>query len=226
MASLNPSHNNSFPLSHPWRMSRSSIALVSNVLNLFPLITEFLENNFVIGAMNMNSAILIIDMQYGVLTQPGKAHDLDRIISRINLLNMRARTQQLPIFFMQYNLPGFLEKGSEAWCLHPDLLVEATDKIVHKQSADPFQTSDLQQQLEKQAISHLYIGGFATEFCIDSTVRRASSLGYQLTLLADAHTTHDKKHLSAKKIIEHHNLTLSCAPTIDAMSCETIVLDK
>ncbi|MNL42777.1 Isochorismatase family protein [compost metagenome] len=50
--------------------------------------------------------------------------------------------------------------------------------------------------------------GYATEFCVDTTVRRAAGLGMPVTLAADAHTTHDKPHASGARIRAHHNATL------------------
>ncbi len=45
-----------------------------------------------------------------------------------------------------------------------------------------------------------------TEFCLDTTCRRAYSLGYKENILVkDAHSTFDTDVLSADKIIEHHN---------------------
>ena len=70
--------------------------------------------------------------------------------------------------------------------------------------------------LETMEVENLVICGYSTEFCIDSTLRYASALGYTIDLIADAHTTHDKKHLSAQQIREHHNITLSAAPTVSA----------
>ncbi|MEK1832395.1 hypothetical protein AAAC51_36335 [Priestia megaterium] len=45
-----------------------------------------------------------------------------------------------------------------------------------------------------------------TEFCLDTTCRRAYSLGYKENILVkDAHSTFDTAVLSASKIVEHHN---------------------
>ena len=54
----------------------------------------------------------------------------------------------------------------------------------------------------------LALAGYASEFCIDTTVRRAAGLGLAVTLASDAHTTHDKTHASAATISAHHNATL------------------
>jgi nicotinamidase-related amidase len=47
-----------------------------------------------------------------------------------------------------------------------------------------------------------------TEFCIDTTCRRAYSLGYEIILVEDAHSTWNNNVLQAPQIIAHHNLVL------------------
>lgn len=53
-----------------------------------------------------------------------------------------------------------------------------------------------------------------------------ASQGLPVTLVSDAHTTHDKAHLSAKQIITHHNATLpsiqSLGAPIKAVPTETL----
>jgi nicotinamidase-related amidase len=57
-------------------------------------------------------------------------------------------------------------------------------------------------------------------------VRRAAALGFAVTLVSDAHTTHDKSHASAIEIRRHHNATLtaitSFGPVIDALSTQEL----
>ncbi len=89
-------------------------------------------------------------------------------------------------------------------------------------TGDSFLRTDLEEKLRSLDITNLVICGYASEFCIDNTTRRATGLGYTVQLVSDAHTTHEKKHLSAKKIREHHNLTLSMGPTITAVQSEDI----
>ena len=47
-----------------------------------------------------------------------------------------------------------------------------------------------------------------TQFCIDTTVRRAVSLGYDVILASDGHMTADTHSLSFEQIIVHHNSLL------------------
>jgi len=64
--------------------------------------------------------------------------------------------------------------------------------------------------LSRQAggIGHVLITGAQTEYCVDATVRRAASLGYDVTLAADGHTTSASRVLSRDQIVAHHNRTL------------------
>ena len=76
-------------------------------------------------------------------------------------------------------------------------------------------------------VEHLIVCGYATEFCVDTTIRQAAALGYAITLAADAHTTHDKPHASGELIRRHHNATLSSIESfgvpIVAQSTDAIV---
>jgi hypothetical protein len=47
-----------------------------------------------------------------------------------------------------------------------------------------------------------------TQYCIDTTVRRAVSLGYDVILAADGHMTADTGALPFEQIIAHHNALL------------------
>lgn len=45
--------------------------------------------------------------------------------------------------------------------------------------------------LQARHIGNLVIAGNQTEYCIDTTCRHAASLGYNVTLVRDAHRTWD-----------------------------------
>jgi nicotinamidase-related amidase len=62
--------------------------------------------------------------------------------------------------------------------------------------------------LDQRDISRLVITGCATQYCIDTACRRAVSLGYDVTLVKDAHTTVDNEMLKAEQVIAHHNAVL------------------
>lgn len=50
----------------------------------------------------------------------------------------------------------------------------------------------------------MYIIGCATDVCVDSTIHSALVNDYNIAVVRDCHTTTDRPHLSAIKVIEHH----------------------
>ena len=59
--------------------------------------------------------------------------------------------------------------------------------------------------LRARAIDRLIITGWATDYCVDTTVRSALARGYPTVVPSDGHTAANRPHLPAEKIIEHHN---------------------
>ena len=72
-----------------------------------------------------------------------------------------------------------------------------------------FTATDLQTTLKESAIIDLIICGLQSDFCIDTTTRRALALGYPVVLVSDGHSTIDNKVLSGAQISAHHNETLA-----------------
>ncbi|MFS1292003.1 cysteine hydrolase family protein [Pseudomonas piscis] len=155
-------------------------------------------------------ALIVIDVQHGLFTPLPRPNSSLEVVNRINELARRARLDKAPVVFVQHEATSgdYFRHGSEAWALDAGLITGSTDHFVCKTTPDSFLRTNLESVLIESGISHLVICGYATEFCIDTTVRRAASLGYDVTLVSDAHTTHDKAHAEAVQIIAHHNATL------------------
>lgn len=79
------------------------------------------------------------------------------------------------------------------------------DVIIQKATPDSFLNTTLEDELKKQGIEQLVITGIQTEVCVDTTCRRAFSLGYKVTLISDTHSTWDSQAITAQEIINHHN---------------------
>lgn len=165
----------------------------------------------------MTSAVLVIDVQSGIFDSTPEPFEAQVVIDRINEVTGRARAKGIPVILIQHEVSGYLDYDSERWQLQKKLISSGNDIRVRKTTGDAFLHSNLEQKLKTLNITNLIICGYASEFCVDNTTRRATGLGYNVQLVADAHTTHDKAHLSALKIREHHNVTLSMAPTITAV---------
>jgi nicotinamidase-related amidase len=87
--------------------------------------------------------------------------------------------------------------------------VDATDVLMRKKATDSFHQTELQALLQKRGIKDLIICGLQSEFCVDTTTRRALALGYPVVLVADGHSTLNNGVLSVAQISAHHNETLA-----------------
>lgn len=177
------------------------------------------------GSITVKSAILVIGVQHALFDANPRPFEADEVVQRINNVTAQARTTGVPVIFIQSEHPGFLEYRSERWQLHSALSVKESDLKIRKTKANSFLDTNLQEILTEVGAKNLIVCGYSSEFCIDSTVRYASALGYTIQLVSDAHTTHDKEHLSAMQIREHHNITLSKGPTVSAVQSTAINLE-
>lgn len=152
------------------------------------------------------SALLVIDVQVGII-DGFHAYRGPEVLERINQLLSKARASNVAIIYVQHDGEAGhpLEVGSEGWQIHPEIRPRAEDLIIRKRASDSFFQTTLQSELEKRGVTHLIVTGCMTEYCVDTTARRAVTMGYDVTLVSDAHTTIDNKLLTAAQIIAHHN---------------------
>ncbi len=153
----------------------------------------------------MKSALLVIDYQNAIFTEP-PAYQADIVLERIRQLIEKARQSGAPVIYVQHEEAGTTwEAGSKTWEFPNAIAPQAEDYVSPKNSCDAFRNSSLDRHLFDQGIQRIFICGYATEFCIDTNVRRAAILELETVVVADAHTTRNRPHLDAQKIIEHHN---------------------
>lgn len=159
--------------------------------------------------MSRNTALVIIDVQFGII-EGLHAYRGREVLEQINKLLAKAHASNMPIIYVQHDgEPGHpLEVGTAGWQIHPGINPIEGDLIIRKRASDSFFETTLQRELEARGIKHLIVAGCMTEYCVDTTSRRAISMGYDVTLVSDAHTTIDNKLLTAAQIIAHHNALL------------------
>jgi nicotinamidase-related amidase len=158
----------------------------------------------------MHTALLVIDVQQALCSGEYKAFESERVIERINSVARRARSVGAPVIMVQHESQGGpLDFGTEGWRLANGLDVLATDILLRKKATDSFHQTELHAILQDRGIKDLVICGLQSEFCVDTTTRRALALGYPVVLVADGHSTLNNSVLSASQISAHHNETLA-----------------
>jgi nicotinamidase-related amidase len=157
--------------------------------------------------MMNRQALLIVDVQAGLFATP--RFDAENLIMRLNGVAGRLRRQGALVIFVQHCGPEGdpLHPSQPGHALHEDLVVEEDDVRVAKASCDAFLNTTLASQLAARGVDEVVVTGFATEFCVDTTIRSALAHGFRTVVPMDGHTTADRAHLSADRVIEHHNET-------------------
>ncbi|MBK6652332.1 MAG: cysteine hydrolase [Betaproteobacteria bacterium] len=158
----------------------------------------------------MTSAVLVIDVQQGLCEGEGAAFDCKGTIARINQVTQKARAARAPVLFIQHeSTAGYLEHGSDAWQIANGVALDPADLKIRKTTPDAFLGTELESTLRSLGIEKLIICGMHSEFCVDTTTRRALALGFPVTLVSDGHTSAGNAVITAQQVIAHHNTTLS-----------------
>ncbi|MFQ6087883.1 MAG: cysteine hydrolase family protein [Candidatus Methanofastidiosia archaeon] len=160
--------------------------------------------------MSNNTALLVIDVQVCNFEDSSPVYRGSDLLSKISSLITRARVAGIPVVYVQHcSTEGAIDQlGTPGWEIHPAIAPVEGDVVVQKHHPDAFQDTNLQHELESKGIEKLIIMGIQTEYCIDTTCRRAYSLDYDVTLVKDTHSTWNTDYFTAFQIIEHHNEVL------------------
>lgn len=161
------------------------------------------------------TALLVIDVQAGFFKDDMSVHQSDVILQRIKGLIDKARSANIDVIYVRHD-----EAPEFDGPIHPEIAPRTDEVIVSKMTPDSFFETNLGDVLKEKATMKLVIVGMQTEFCVDTTTRRAKSEGYQVTLVSDAHSTFDSDYtpISAEQIIGHHNAVLEGFAEVKPMS--------
>ena len=131
----------------------------------------------------MNSALLVIDVQIGVIEEG--AWNFDKVLQNILSLATTARLANAPVIYIHDRR---VDPNPQ---LHPDLDIRETDLKLEKGECDSFIDTSLKAELGKLGVTRVVICGLQTDACVEATTKGALAAGYEVVLVSDAHTTAD-----------------------------------
>lgn len=151
-------------------------------------------------------ALVIIDAQVGLLDGEPSIYRKEELLRVVNTLRTWARQNAFPIVYVMDDDIG--QGNTNAHAIHEAIEPIEGDVVVHKTSTSGFFRTSLHEELSSRGIQHIVVVGCKTEFCVDTTCRHAIGLGYDVTLVADGHSTTHNGILTAEQIVAHHNRNL------------------
>lgn len=108
---------------------------------------------------------------------------------RIAALLAQARAQGTPVIHVLHDDPHIespFRKGKPGAAPMPCAVPQAAEALFWKHGSSAFHGTGLDAHLKAQGITELIVAGAVAAFCVTSTVRQASDLGYHVLLPQDA----------------------------------------
>lgn len=161
--------------------------------------------------LDPKSALIVIDLQAGIVGIDGQPHPVPDVI---------ARSVELANAFRKHGLPVVLVNVAGAPAVRTDADHEATprvlpeaalpivpelgeaDKRVTKRTPGAFTNTDLEAYLREQGVTQVVVTGVATGVGVATTVQQAFELGFHVSAPTDAMT--DADATSHEYSVTHH----------------------
>jgi nicotinamidase-related amidase len=183
------------------------------------------NNNMTISMLDAKSALLVVDLQKGIVGMP-TVHPIDGVIRNSVALLEAFRERQLPVVLI--NVDGSPPCRAEqsfsvrempaGWTdLIAELRQQPSDHLVTKRTRGAFTHTDLEKYLRDNGVTQVVITGVATGAGVESTARHAHELGFNVALAIDAMTDRDAD--------VHHNSVTRIFPKMAETGTTQEILD-
>lgn len=147
------------------------------------------------------SALVLIDLQRGILSLPIVPHAATELVPRSVALAARFRAAGAAVFPVHVafsadfadaprqpvDQPTQLPQGGlpAEWSEFVDGIAAPGDIVIAKRQWGAFHGTELELQLRRRRIRALVLGGVATNFGVESTARQAWELGFEVVIVED-----------------------------------------
>lgn len=180
------------------------------------------------------TALVMIDLQKGILGRPPAPHSAPEILSRATALAEQARIAGAAVVWvracwspdlgdalrqpvdrpMQRPAGGFPADFAEL----PEGLAAPTDLVITKRQWGAFYGTELDLQLRRRGVRTIVLGGVATNFGVESTARDAWERGYAVIVAEDLASSYTPEM--------HHFAIEAILPRIAVISSSTALSFK
>ena len=173
------------------------------------------------------SALVIIDMQMDMQhrIEAGRDHVNPETPARIAELAAAFRRNNLPVLHIRHadeNPASPLHPEAPGHRAMPCAESLENEPVFVKRTSSGFTSTGLADYLRENSINDLVVTGAVAGFCVNSTVRAGSDLGFTMTIVRDAVLGFDmpSAHLSARTIFDvtMAHLESDFAKVVDAAS--------
>lgn len=171
----------------------------------------------------MKTALLVIDVQQALID--AKPARKDEFLLNLKFLIDAAHAGGNEVVYVRHDGgPGDeLASGAPGWQLDRSLSPRLDERIFDKRFSSSFRRTGLHDYLSVRGIERLVICGMQTEYCVDTSVKVAFELGYDILIPSGATSTYDNPFLSGEKIIRYYERMIWHEPLAKVISLEDAV---
>jgi nicotinamidase-related amidase len=145
-----------------------------------------------------STALVLIDLQRGVLAMPVAPHPAAAVYERSMRLAQQFRSARAPVVRVRVAFSADLADAPRAavdqppnyaslpvgWDEFPEPLAPS-DRVITKRHWGAFYGTELDLQLRHRGVRCIVLGGIATNIGVESTARSAAEHGYELVIPED-----------------------------------------
>lgn len=181
-----------------------------------------------------STALVVIDLQKGIITFPALPHAADAVIKNAAQLVGGFRKNQMPVFLVHVTPSADGKDGLQPltdgkypsggprpadWAeFVPELRPTPSDFVITKRQWGAFHGTELDLQLRRRKIQTIVLCGISTNLGVESTARFAYEYGYQQIFVEDA--------CSARSREEHEHTMKTILPRIGRIRSTDEILSE
>lgn len=142
----------------------------------------------------MKQALILIDIQnFYFFDGPSRLYEPERAGEQAAKVLDYFRKSGQPVIFIQhlYNGGGYTQPMEEVIAINKIVEPHHGEPVIQKRYPNSFRETTLKQTLDELQVNNLVMIGNMSHMCVDTSVRAAADMGYQVTVLEDACTTKD-----------------------------------
>ena len=144
-----------------------------------------------------NTTLMIIDVQRG-LDDPalGRNRNNPQAEANMALLLSEWRSRNMPVIHVRHcslEPHSPLRPGLPGHAFKEEVRPLAGEKQFDKSVNSAFVGTGLEEHLRGRDLSSLVVAGLTTDHCVSATIRNASDLGFDVTLVSDATATFERQ---------------------------------
>ena len=157
------------------------------------------------------TALVVIDLQKGIVTQPTKPYLAQDVIKNASKLLNIFREKEMPVFLVHVmttketglnvlsdeSFPSSTAPSPDWSEFVPEISPSSTDIVITKRQWGAFYGTDLELQLRRRGIDTIVLCGISTDFGVESTARFAYEYGFQQIFAEDAMASRSEEQHNA-----------------------------